>query len=248
MAEKTKKSKPITYVLIIIAAIAISYVLYVYLLNPQMDKRAALEEKVATQRDEVQSLQVKKAALTKTTTNKNATKSAASMTEMAAQVPDGIHLDTLTDDLQAAESSSSTQITNFIFNAYDAQSKVDATMTPMTALTEAEEKGSYAADATPVSDIPKGSLPKYTHLVTVQLAVNAYTEEDVRNFIGQLEQAPRTYIVEKVKFEAPDASDATANDVVAAKIQVTAMYYEAPVVTETKATNESNKKADDTSK
>lgn len=248
MAEKTKKSNPFTYVLIIIAALAISYVLYVYLLNPQMDKRAALEEKVATQRDELQSLQVKKAALSKTTTNKEATKSATNVTEMTAQVPDGIHLDTLTDDLQAAESSSSTQITDFVFNAYDAQSKVDTTTTPVTALTEAEEKGSYAANETPVSDIQKGSLPKYTHLVTVQLAVNAYTEEDVRNFIGQLEQAPRTYIVEKVKFEAPDASDSTPNDVVAAKIQLTTMYYEAPVVTETKTTKQTENKTDDSSK
>ena len=75
----------------------------------------------------------------------------------------------------------------------------------------------------------------------MQLAVSGYSESDVRNFIDQLENANRVYNVEKVKFEAPDTEDATSEDIVAAKIQVTTFYYEVPVDEAAQTTNEEPK-------
>ncbi|WP_010288140.1 hypothetical protein [Kurthia massiliensis] len=236
--QKTNK-KPLLYALIVIIAAAVIFALYFYMLKPQMDKRAELEEQVAVQRTEAQSLktqhnELKAQVIKPTDQEKN-----------AKLVPQGPSMDTLVDDLQAAEAASATQITDFTFNAYAEQKVVAEEAKVTTALTEAEEKSGYAADATPVSDIPESTLPKHAKMITVQLAVSGYSEADIRNFIDQVEKAQRMYIVEKVKYEAPDAEDTTSDDIVAAKLQLTTFYYEAPVVDAKDNKAKDDKSADD---
>lgn len=233
--ENTKTSKqPLLYALIVIVAVVIALSLYYYMLKPQMDKRDAINEKVAVQTTELQTAKTQLADLQQPI-------KPSDTTEASKKIPNGANMDTLVDDLQAAESASATQITNFNFNAYDAQSEVAKQAQATTALTEAEEKSAYAVEEKPVSSVPESTLPKYTKMITMQLAVSGYSESDVRNFIDQLENANRVYNVEKVKFEAPDTEDATSEDIVAAKIQVTTFYYEVPVDEAAQTTNEEPK-------
>jgi len=240
--EKTSK-QPLLYALIVIAAVAIAFSLYYYMLKPQMEKRNALEDKVAVQKTELQTVKTQLTDIEELIKSVEESKNKPNN----QQIPSEAAMDTLVDDLQAAESASSTQITNFNFNAYDAQSKVVKQAQATTALTEAEEKSGYAVEMTPVSAIPESTLPKYTKMITMQLAVSGYSEADVRNFIDQLENATRIYMVEKVKFEAPDTEDATTEDIVAAKIQLTTFYYEVPVDdATTPATDASKEEADKT--
>lgn len=224
MEQQQTNKKPLLYALIVVVAVAVIFALYYYMLKPQMDERAALEDKVAVQRTEAQSLKTQYNEL------KADEAKPSDQGPYINQVPQGASMDTLVDDLQAAESASSTQITDFTFNAYSEQSIVAAEAKVTTALTEAEEKSGYAADGTPVSDIPESTLPKNAKMITVQLAVSGYSEADIRNFVDQVEKGQRLYIVEKVKYEAPDSEDATSDDIVAAKLQITTFYYEAPVV------------------
>lgn len=244
--EKASK-QPLLYALIVIVAVAIACSLYYYMLKPQMEKRDALEDKVAVQKTELQTVKTQLTDIEELIKSVEDSKNKPNNQQVATnqQIPSGAAMDTLVDDLQAAESASSTQITNFNFNAYDAQSKVAKQAQATTALTEAEEKSAYVVEATPVSAIPESTLPKYTKMITMQLAVSGYSEADVRNFIDQLENATRIYTVEKVKFEAPDTEDATTEDIVAAKIQVTTFYYEVPVdETATPATDAPKEEAD----
>lgn len=240
MEQQQTNKKPLLYALIVVVAVAVIFALYYYMLKPQMDERAELEEKVAVQRTESQALKTQYNEL-----KADEAKQSDDQGPYKKQVPEGASMDTLVDDLQAAESASSTQITDFTFNAYAAQSIVAEQAKVTTALTEAEEKSGYAADGTPVSDIPESTLPKNAKMITVQLAVSGYSEADIRNFVDQVEKGQRLYIVEKVKYEAPDAEDATSDDIVAAKLQITTFYYDAPVVDAKDATVKDEKATDE---
>lgn len=218
MRSKKLKGNKVIYTLLILLILAVAVALYFYLLKPEMDKRDSLRDKYNYQITHLEDMTDKVEAA------KKKTERADTEAEMALKIPMTDDLQSIMDDLDEVQASSSTAVTEILLNNYDTKAEKAAinSLPSNSALTEAEllEPLKEGAPTSPISKVEK---PDNLQLLTLELSVSAYEANDINQFIKKISKLPRIYIVESVKYTNPNVADG----VVTATIQVTTFNVKA---------------------
>ena len=236
MKEKNNKQNWVVYTLLILLIISVGVALYFYLLKPEMDKRNSLQDKYDFQMGYLEE-QAKKVETTKKSIDK-----ARPVEELKIKIPTNDQLTSVTDDLAELESTTSTVITDIQFNHYGAKKPATTPTIKSSGLTEAELINPLSEKQL-VSKVADRKKPKDLKLLTFEMSVSAYEASNITDFVKEITNMPRLYVVDSVKYSDRNVD----NGVVTAKVQVTTFNVKLKKDTKKgkalppKATEETNK-------
>lgn len=251
--EKSSSKSSQTLLLVALIA-ALLFGAYYYLVLPKKDEVAAKESSVASLQSQVNSLkqqiEVAKAEHSSKTVDVYA---------LRKKVPDSRAVDKLLLDLEQIEFVADARINSISFNNYDslvnssgltdpnanaeqnnqsgnnnnqsgdnAQSSDNAQSDGSTN-NSSEQQNNNEAVQTPVSTISPDQLPAALKMLTLGLAVEAPTYEDLLSFIKEIEKLDRVVRVDTISYSLngeESVYNPEVSDIVSANIQVTTFYYE----------------------
>lgn len=224
-------SKRTSHVLLGVFILVLFLALYYYLLFPKKTEIAMKETALLSIDADIQSLQ---AQIEASSWNGQ---SAESDFILLKKLPLSRELDQIILSIEEIELISDSQIQSVTFNNYD-EILLDSELAQSTQQTEETQNettdGTVTADSElvtdPVSQLDVTSLPPDLKLITFNINVSTKNYEQLKIFIGELEQLERVFKIEGVNFTLPGevefASEEDIDLAINADILLTTFYYD----------------------
>jgi len=239
---KLSSNKNTSLLLLVMLVAALLFAVYYYIVLPKKDNVESLESSINALQTEITSIQEQMSS-----TGDQTTTEVENVFGMRQKLPESREIDQLLLNLEEIEYISEARITSIGFNSYDTlvsesaiapideeevdteENAADETATEGETdatgeVTEAEE-----GTETPVSDISAEALPPELKLITFNLEIEVPENQNLQQFIKELEKLPRIMHIDTISFTLPGEEGEIMEDAAEtlnASIQVTTFYYE----------------------
>lgn len=231
-----KNSGPL---LVTALVLVLLFAVYYYVVLPKQDEAEIKQSTVDTLNSEISTMKEQIALI-------EGDNDGAVSNEFAVRkkLPESRKIDELLLSFEEIEYISNSRIVGISFNNYDSLVSASGLADPNAntegnqmddALEEApvegaaDESADQQGESIPVSTMSAEALPANLKLITFQLDIESPDDEQLQQFIKEIEALERVMHIDTIEYSLPGEEDTLMNDastIVSASIQVTTFYFE----------------------
>ena len=218
---------------------ALLFAVYYYVVLPKQSEAEMKESSVNTLHSEIAAMK-EQLALIEEGGNSNVLNEFA----IRKKLPASREIDELLLSIEEIEYISNSRITGISFNSYDDLVSASELVNPNAEKESSETLEDIAADGTvdeaadedsdqqeqvPVFTVSPEVLPANLKLITFQIDIESPDDEQLQQFIKEIEQMERVMHIDTIEYSLPGEEDALTEEgstIVTASIQVTTFYFE----------------------
>ncbi len=223
--------------------LALLFAVYYYMVLPKQEE-AAEKQNIVTQLTSETATMKEQIALIKENQNGEVDSSLI----IRQKLPDNREIDRLLLSLEEAEYVAGSRIVTITFNNYDNLVSESGLINPNAptedeqAVGSPEENDSESTtennetneeanqqEEIPVSTMSVEALPANLKLITLQIDIESPDDEQLQQFIKEIEQMERVMHIDAIEYALPGEEDALTEEgtsIVTASIQITTFYFE----------------------
>ncbi|KGR84822.1 hypothetical protein [Lysinibacillus odysseyi] len=234
--SSSKYSGPL---LVTALVLAILFALYYYVVLPKQDEAEAKQNEVNTLHSDISTMKEQLALI-----EEGGNSSVHNEFAIRKKLPASREIDQLLLSFEEIEYVSNSRIVGISFNNYDDLVSASGLADPNAASETEETSGEASAGGTvdesaaketdkqeevPISTMSVEALPANLKLITFQIDIESPDDEELQQFIREIEQMERVMHIDTIEYSLPGEEDMLTEEgstITSASIQVTTFYFE----------------------